>query len=102
MKKIEGNEIGRRDSWDMVEIWDKRHYQKIYVVKDRSTQLVGIVDTLGDPPFGLVHRLSIFCLQHSHVLRHWAIECCLAELLGDAPIAPFHHRLDLLPQGSRH
>uniref|UniRef100_M1DJF0 Uncharacterized protein n=1 Tax=Solanum tuberosum TaxID=4113 RepID=M1DJF0_SOLTU len=43
-----------------------------------------------------------FCLLHSRVLRHWAIECCFAELLGDAPTAPFHRRLDLFLQGSAH
>ncbi|KAG5615903.1 hypothetical protein H5410_015727 [Solanum commersonii] len=31
---------------------------KNYAVKDQSAQLVGITDSLGDMPFGLVHRLS--------------------------------------------
>ncbi|WMV50618.1 hypothetical protein MTR67_044003, partial [Solanum verrucosum] len=46
----------------------------------------------GSSPFG-------FCLQHSSILRHWEIECCFVELLGDALTAPFYRRLDLLLPG---
>ncbi|KAG5600610.1 hypothetical protein H5410_031980 [Solanum commersonii] len=43
-----------------------------------SAQLVGIAELLGDPPFGLVHRLLSFSFS-------------------DTPTAPFHRRLDLFP-----
>ncbi|KAG5585770.1 hypothetical protein H5410_046204 [Solanum commersonii] len=38
----------------------KGMFLKICAMKNHSVQLVGITDTLGNPPFGLVHRLSSF------------------------------------------
>ncbi|KAG5572256.1 hypothetical protein H5410_062022 [Solanum commersonii] len=47
--------------------------------RSHSTQLVRIVDTLGDPPFGLLHHLSALAFsifaswiigQHSTALRN--------------------------------
>uniref|UniRef100_M1DR99 Uncharacterized protein n=1 Tax=Solanum tuberosum TaxID=4113 RepID=M1DR99_SOLTU len=53
-------QIWKRDSWDVIGIWAKisNRLSKKYATKDNSAQLVGIADSLGDPPFGLVHRLS--------------------------------------------
>ncbi|KAG5631224.1 hypothetical protein H5410_002941 [Solanum commersonii] len=39
--------------------------------KDHSAQLVGITDALGDPPFGLLHRLSSLAFRLS-TLELWA------------------------------
>ncbi|WMV18625.1 hypothetical protein MTR67_012010, partial [Solanum verrucosum] len=50
----------------------------ICVAKDHSTHLVGIVDTFGDPPFGLVHHLFTFYLQHLRVMINWALGNCSA------------------------
>ncbi|KAG5600608.1 hypothetical protein H5410_031978 [Solanum commersonii] len=45
---------------------------------------------------------SSFCLQYLRILNHWAICCCFTELLGDAPLSPFHHQLDLFLHSSAH
>uniref|UniRef100_M1DEF7 Uncharacterized protein n=1 Tax=Solanum tuberosum TaxID=4113 RepID=M1DEF7_SOLTU len=42
----------------------------------------------------VIHRLinsspSVSCLQHSHILDHWAVQNCLAELIGDSLTAHF-------------
>ncbi|KAG5631573.1 hypothetical protein H5410_003290 [Solanum commersonii] len=39
------------------------------------------------------------CLQHLRILDHWAVWYFLAELIGDAPNAPFHFQLDLFLSG---
>uniref|UniRef100_M1DMI4 Uncharacterized protein n=1 Tax=Solanum tuberosum TaxID=4113 RepID=M1DMI4_SOLTU len=43
---------------------------KICVAKDHSAQLVGIANALGDPPFGLLHRLSAFAFN---IFAFWII-----------------------------
>ncbi|KAG5610372.1 hypothetical protein H5410_021653 [Solanum commersonii] len=32
---------------------------------------------------------SVSCLQHPHILDHWAVQYCFVELIGDSPTAPF-------------
>ncbi|KAG5631404.1 hypothetical protein H5410_003121 [Solanum commersonii] len=70
-------------------------------MEDHSAQLVGIVDTLGDLPFGRFHRLLVlsFSLFAFGVVGRYGI---VRELLGDTPTAPFHRQLDLSLQGSAH
>ncbi|KAG5580628.1 hypothetical protein H5410_051255 [Solanum commersonii] len=71
-------------------VFDVSDCLKICAVADHSAQLVGIVDTLGEPPFA------------SRALSRWAIWYCFAELLGDTLTTLFHHQLDLSLQGSAH
>ncbi|WMV46118.1 hypothetical protein MTR67_039503 [Solanum verrucosum] len=55
-------------------------------------------------------RFALWCisspsctsLQHRRVLGHWTTWYCFAELLGDAPTAPYLRRLDPFLQGSAH
>ncbi|KAG5581773.1 hypothetical protein H5410_052400 [Solanum commersonii] len=63
-------------------------FLKIWAAEDHSVQLVGIADTLVDPPFGLVHRLSAFPSSFSRF-----------EALGDRGLAHWNIRRDLGPFG---
>ncbi|KAG5619934.1 hypothetical protein H5410_005152 [Solanum commersonii] len=71
------------------------------VAKDQSVQLVRIADALGDPPFGLLHRLSAFAFS---IFAFWIIglysiasrNCSAMHRLL------FHRQLDLFLQGSAH
>uniref|UniRef100_M1DWK6 Uncharacterized protein n=1 Tax=Solanum tuberosum TaxID=4113 RepID=M1DWK6_SOLTU len=45
-------------------------FLKICAAKDHSAQLFGIADAFGDPPFGLLHRLSAFAFN---IFAFWII-----------------------------
>ncbi|KAG5585510.1 hypothetical protein H5410_045944 [Solanum commersonii] len=77
-------QIWRWDSWDVIGIWDK-----VFIVvkncaeKVHSAQLVGIANSLGDPPFGLVHRLSALSFSNFKLCNFGL--CTLEHLARSRP-----------------
>ncbi|KAG5572260.1 hypothetical protein H5410_062026 [Solanum commersonii] len=61
----------------------------IHLGVSHSARLVEIADTLGDPPFGLLHRLSALAFSIFASLDHWAVYTLeqneRIRLFGDSP-----------------
>ncbi|KAG5584834.1 hypothetical protein H5410_045268 [Solanum commersonii] len=87
-------------------------------MRDRETEILGCDGNMGyNILLGSLSRVSrdrqyirrstlwsglspfSFFLQHLRILIHWATKNCFTKLLGDAPTAPFSHRLDLFLRG---
>ncbi|KAH0661556.1 hypothetical protein KY284_026487 [Solanum tuberosum] len=84
---------------------------KKFVAKDYMAQLVGIVDPLGDPPFGLVHRLSalankfkfcfpVFSIQHLFQLTQDQKGLFKACNGAECKVAPQFTGISIIEDGS--
>ncbi|KAG5609619.1 hypothetical protein H5410_020900, partial [Solanum commersonii] len=62
-------------------------FSKKFAAKDHSVQLVGIIDTLDETPFGLCYtRLNHEC-THKTQLTHARINCILKDSSCDTPLS---------------